>query len=539
MSLTKVSYSMINGAPANVLDFGADPTGLTDCTAAIQNAVNALDAEGGGTLYFPTGTYLLVGKNTPISNASRLVDGVFLKSNITIQGDGYSSIIQVSTNCANAFVFGNYTANVTPLTNTENVIIRDIQIARATATFYEFNFQINLQSGSNVLIENVYFNGWSGDAICIGAVNTPDLQTYFSSISDNIRITNCKFDGINKDTRQAVSILSGTNISIDNNIIVNTTRSDMPGAIDLEPELAFHLIENIKIYSNIFDNIGGGAGVIGCNLFANLTNLAKNIFVYNNLITNCNNNFVINIYGISTNTALIASNAPYNIVFENNNVNNNTGILFSVGGVSLCKISGNSFEGGSVPCQIGFTGNAQFLSLVNLEITNNIFTDCHVISPDFYTPLIAIYGKVGGGTFSGNTFISSGRWSDVNTPVSIEVVGFINATSLTSSYLTFVNNTVTTNGLPYSTAIPPFFASSTLTSPNTFAMVNNKFIGYIEYGDPFSLYTQVGNTAVTNGSASFQNLDADPSNPKKGDVYFNSTANILYCWNGTSWNALF
>ena len=30
MSFTKVSYFMIIGAPVNVLDYGADPTGATD-----------------------------------------------------------------------------------------------------------------------------------------------------------------------------------------------------------------------------------------------------------------------------------------------------------------------------------------------------------------------------------------------------------------------------------------------------------------------------------------------------------------------------
>jgi hypothetical protein len=39
MSLTKVSYSMVNGAPANVLDFGADPTGVADSTAANVAAI--------------------------------------------------------------------------------------------------------------------------------------------------------------------------------------------------------------------------------------------------------------------------------------------------------------------------------------------------------------------------------------------------------------------------------------------------------------------------------------------------------------------
>lgn len=43
----------------SVLDFGADPTGVTDSTAAIQAATTAVYNNGGGTVYFPTGTYLV------------------------------------------------------------------------------------------------------------------------------------------------------------------------------------------------------------------------------------------------------------------------------------------------------------------------------------------------------------------------------------------------------------------------------------------------------------------------------------------------
>jgi hypothetical protein len=41
MSLTKVTYSMINGSPANVLDFGAVGDGVTDDTAAFNAALAA------------------------------------------------------------------------------------------------------------------------------------------------------------------------------------------------------------------------------------------------------------------------------------------------------------------------------------------------------------------------------------------------------------------------------------------------------------------------------------------------------------------
>jgi hypothetical protein len=53
MALTKAHNRMIDGASVNVVDFGADPTGVADSTAAIQAAIDA-DLSN---VYFPTGTY--------------------------------------------------------------------------------------------------------------------------------------------------------------------------------------------------------------------------------------------------------------------------------------------------------------------------------------------------------------------------------------------------------------------------------------------------------------------------------------------------
>lgn len=53
MTLTKVSYSMIEGAPVNVMDFGAVGDGVVNDSAAIQAAIAT-----GKSLYFPAGTYL-------------------------------------------------------------------------------------------------------------------------------------------------------------------------------------------------------------------------------------------------------------------------------------------------------------------------------------------------------------------------------------------------------------------------------------------------------------------------------------------------
>jgi len=55
MSLTKVTNSMIVGAPINVLDYGANPNGV-DSYAAIQAAITA--ANGVSPVYFPPGNYV-------------------------------------------------------------------------------------------------------------------------------------------------------------------------------------------------------------------------------------------------------------------------------------------------------------------------------------------------------------------------------------------------------------------------------------------------------------------------------------------------
>jgi hypothetical protein len=70
MALTKVSYSMITGAPANVLDYGADPTGVADSTTAIQAAINASDS-----VVFPKGTY-------------KITSAITCNHSITIEGNG-------------------------------------------------------------------------------------------------------------------------------------------------------------------------------------------------------------------------------------------------------------------------------------------------------------------------------------------------------------------------------------------------------------------------------------------------------------------
>lgn len=83
MALTKATYSMIRGASVNIVDFGADPTGVSDSSTAIQNAIDA-----SSSVYIPPGTYLLL-------------SGLQLKSNLEIFGAGPASILKAGASAMN------------------------------------------------------------------------------------------------------------------------------------------------------------------------------------------------------------------------------------------------------------------------------------------------------------------------------------------------------------------------------------------------------------------------------------------------------
>jgi hypothetical protein len=88
MALTKVSYSMISGAPANVLDYGADPTGTTDSAAAF-NAAFAVS----NMVYVPQGSYDLASKIT-IPPYGQIVGAGINNTTITATNDNVAFVLQ-------------------------------------------------------------------------------------------------------------------------------------------------------------------------------------------------------------------------------------------------------------------------------------------------------------------------------------------------------------------------------------------------------------------------------------------------------------
>ena len=116
MALTKVSYSMIQGTPANVLDYGADPSGVADSSAAFTAALAENQA-----IYIPIGVYIVNDVTVPSNKTiigeaatNSLIESTVLKTTINDapifsidEGDGYihmSNIVAITTAARTSFI---------------------------------------------------------------------------------------------------------------------------------------------------------------------------------------------------------------------------------------------------------------------------------------------------------------------------------------------------------------------------------------------------------------------------------------------------
>lgn len=95
MSLTKVTYSMIENGVFDITNYGAVGDGSTDDSDYIQAAIDAVPVAG-GVVYFPAGTYRVT--------KQILIDS---KPNIQFLGDGYASVIKPDNGSYIVMLFDN------------------------------------------------------------------------------------------------------------------------------------------------------------------------------------------------------------------------------------------------------------------------------------------------------------------------------------------------------------------------------------------------------------------------------------------------
>lgn len=207
MTLTTVTPVQL-GAPQPAAEtlipissFGTEANGVIDDTAAIQDGVDAVESNGGGTLFFEKGTYLVGSDDVEVlwgSNVKAIAEpGVQLKLDHRIAG--YHGCITVPEGCDNYWIQGFDFMGLYPGTGTrtdpsnsgiwvyagDNGVIKD-------CTFHHFDGSgLSLFSGrfttaslTNVLIENCggYSNGIDGLEINVGGYN---------GFTSGVRFLNC------------------------------------------------------------------------------------------------------------------------------------------------------------------------------------------------------------------------------------------------------------------------------------------------------------------------------------------------------------
>lgn len=343
--------------------YSADPTGAADSTTAIQNAINTANAAGGGTIYYPRGTYLANGLTTYTSVAH--------------VGGGWGSVIKQTPGAAdNTYLFSvnpgsGGTSN--PSQNATGITFANLQLLgnSTTDTFTEFVHLINLNAASDVTITGCLLKAWRGDAIYLGSGNSGGLERH----NERIRITGNTFDGVNKNNRNAISVIDGTAIQITGNTFQNCTTSGEPGAIDLEPNgaVAYTRIRSVVIAGNTFRAVGGNVGVVAAQVStaqASLTTPFQNIAVIGNTFESCTNQQVF--YFSQTQTAA-AGTLTSNILIANNTCSGGASGQrpFEFEGIKGARVEGNMFEGFPNAAFFGFNHTN-----CSIDVVGNTFYNC-------------------------------------------------------------------------------------------------------------------------------------------------------------------
>lgn len=259
MSLTKVSYSMIQGAASNVLDFGADPTGVASSVAAFNDAV-----ANGGTVYVPSGVYKLDGKVTLSADNTTL----FLAADVTCNVSGVAAeqspfgaqILVSANNCA---ILGSG-----PSSLLQNVLGTRANTVTLIPGFAKFLMRDLTLDGGKSLVTSEETDTFESGIMLIGYA--PQTPSDIEATIDNVTVKNYAQYGINIYGNQCNGIK-----------IVNC---------------------NIRDMGNAGQAFSVGAGIVAAIAGSNFT-------VANNVIKNCKQNGVfVSSAGVASGNHVIANN---------------------------------------------------------------------------------------------------------------------------------------------------------------------------------------------------------------------------------------
>lgn len=255
MSLTKVSFSMIEGSTVNVRDFGAVGDGVTDDTAAIQAAIDACSAAGGGVVRIPqsSGSYRVnLTYQQPTSTDYHLI-ALWLKDDVTIDATGATIEALKNNNTHGGFVSYSTRTNAHVIGGTW---IGD-KALHSPLPAGEFCFAFIMSTSFSCSVKNAIIKNSRGDGVYVGGTPSTTWSSatisYDTEISGN-QIINCGRNGI--------SIVGAQRYVIADNIITGTYGYSPQAGIDVEPNYSYAgnwgSVDGVIAGNVITENYGDG-----------------------------------------------------------------------------------------------------------------------------------------------------------------------------------------------------------------------------------------------------------------------------------------
>ena len=374
MALTKASYSMIEGAEFNVLDYGAVGDGSADDTAAIQLAINAASVQG-GSVYIPTGQYR-------ITATLKVTTG-----NVVIFGEGASSQLRSTLAISILAVSNTVDLSINFVTST---FLRGVQVK-----------DIGFASVANAA-NGLYVNG---------VVNGIFSNLYFSTLNYCVfqkHADTCTFEFLTTPSIEDVTLDSNIIIYSDglvrsnDNTYQNITMRALQTGISLAAG-ANGEHDGANIIDNIIFRCGTGSGIVvykprWSNIANNkvfITSGASSIYLYQPFHVNVTGNLIAwPGYERSTITHGIyvesgagsASAAPSDVVIADNQIIQPTGH-----GIYINRMAGVSITGNL----IGNPSDPQYYqgTPTNLYLYNGVRVE---VSRDFTITANSVYRVLSG-----------------------------------------------------------------------------------------------------------------------------------------------